>query len=175
MRVAVVGGGISGLVSAYVLNKEGVKVVLYEKQDHLGGHAKTVNVEGLDLDLAFMLFNRKAPNNTTRPGILPSLWTMTNNNTRPGILPKPKRSSHPSSRRSSTTPLELLGRPPPLPSQSMSSTSFAEYADAEMRHRCCYFWVVLRLVKGACPSREAAAARCPRFPPSIAADGSGDG
>ncbi|XLS71866.1 hypothetical protein HN51_028731 [Arachis hypogaea] len=58
MRVAVVGGGISGLVSAYVLAKEGVNVTLYEKEDYLGGHAKTVNVEGLDLDLDFMLFNR---------------------------------------------------------------------------------------------------------------------
>ncbi|KAH7522036.1 hypothetical protein FEM48_Zijuj07G0095300 [Ziziphus jujuba var. spinosa] len=42
MRVAVIGGGISGLVSAYILAKNGVEVVLYEKEDHLGGHAKTV-------------------------------------------------------------------------------------------------------------------------------------
>ncbi|KHN01041.1 Putative fatty acid methyltransferase [Glycine soja] len=33
MRVAVVGGGISGLASAYLLAKGGVKVVLYEKED----------------------------------------------------------------------------------------------------------------------------------------------
>ncbi|KAL1342144.1 hypothetical protein AAHE18_09G137200 [Arachis hypogaea] len=58
MRVAVVGGGISGLVSAYVLAKEGVNVTLYEKEDYLGGHAKTVNVDGIHLDLGFMLFNR---------------------------------------------------------------------------------------------------------------------
>ncbi|QHN78394.1 Tuberculostearic acid methyltransferase [Arachis hypogaea] len=57
MRVAVVGGGISGLASAYVLAKEGVNVTLYEKEDYLGGHAKTVNVDGIDLDLGFMLFN----------------------------------------------------------------------------------------------------------------------
>ena len=59
MRIAVVGAGISGLVSAYVLAKEGVNnVVLYEKEDYLGGHAKTVNVDGVDLDLGFMVFNR---------------------------------------------------------------------------------------------------------------------
>ncbi|XLT36517.1 hypothetical protein HN873_067809, partial [Arachis hypogaea] len=58
MRVAVVGGGISGLVSEYVLAKEGVNVTLYEKEDYLGGHAKTVNVDGIDLDLGFMVFNR---------------------------------------------------------------------------------------------------------------------
>ncbi|MED6136526.1 hypothetical protein PIB30_056803 [Stylosanthes scabra] len=60
MRVAVVGAGLSGLVSAYVLAKEGVNVTLYEKEDYLRGQAKTVNVEGLDLDLGFMVFNRVA-------------------------------------------------------------------------------------------------------------------
>jgi phytoene dehydrogenase-like protein len=58
MRVAVIGAGISGLVSAYVLAKAGADVVLYEKEDYLGGHAKTVNVDGIDLDLGFMVFNR---------------------------------------------------------------------------------------------------------------------
>jgi cyclopropane-fatty-acyl-phospholipid synthase len=38
MRVAVVGAGISGLVSAYTLAKAGVNVVLYEKEDYLGGN-----------------------------------------------------------------------------------------------------------------------------------------
>lgn len=58
MRIAVVGAGISGLVSAYVLAKAGVNVVVYEKEDYLGGHAKTVNADGVDLDLGFMVFNR---------------------------------------------------------------------------------------------------------------------
>ena len=57
-RVAVIGGGISGLGAAYELAKAGVNVVLYEKEDHLGGHANIVNVDGLDLDLSFMVFNR---------------------------------------------------------------------------------------------------------------------
>ena len=58
MRVAVVGGGISGLISAYVLAKNDVEVVIYEKEDYLGGHANTVTFDGLDLDLGFMVFNR---------------------------------------------------------------------------------------------------------------------
>jgi len=58
MRIAVVGAGISGLASAYVLAKSGVNVVLYEKEDWLGGHAKTVNADGVDVDLGFMVFNR---------------------------------------------------------------------------------------------------------------------
>lgn len=59
MRVAVVGSGISGLVAATELAKSGdVDVVLYEKEDYLGGHAKTVTVDDVDLDLGFMVFNR---------------------------------------------------------------------------------------------------------------------
>lgn len=53
-----IGGGISGLVSAYVLAGQGVEVVLYEKEDNVGGHAKTVRFHGVDLDLGFMVFNR---------------------------------------------------------------------------------------------------------------------
>ena len=52
-----VGGGISGLASAYLLAKGGVKVVLYEKEDRWEVHAKTVNVDGVDVDLGFMVFN----------------------------------------------------------------------------------------------------------------------
>ncbi|KAK9289283.1 hypothetical protein L1049_017759 [Liquidambar formosana] len=58
MRAAVIGAGISGLVSACVLAEAGVRVVLYEKEEYLGGHAKTVTADGVDLDLGFMVFNR---------------------------------------------------------------------------------------------------------------------
>ncbi|KAH1089262.1 hypothetical protein J1N35_016519 [Gossypium stocksii] len=58
MKIAVIGGGISGLISAYVLVKAGVNVVLYEKEGDLGGHANTVTFHDVDLDLGFMVFNR---------------------------------------------------------------------------------------------------------------------
>ncbi|KAL2921264.1 Tuberculostearic acid methyltransferase UfaA1 [Bienertia sinuspersici] len=58
MRIAVVGGGISGLGAAYELAKAGVNVVLHEKEHYIGGHAKTVRFDGIDLDLGFMVFNR---------------------------------------------------------------------------------------------------------------------
>ncbi|KAL5542334.1 hypothetical protein UlMin_010044 [Ulmus minor] len=58
MRVAVVGAGVSGLVSAYFLAKNGVEVVVYEREAYLGGHANTVTFDGVDLDLGFMVFNR---------------------------------------------------------------------------------------------------------------------
>ncbi|PIN14473.1 1-hydroxycarotenoid 3,4-desaturase [Handroanthus impetiginosus] len=59
VRDAVVGGGISGLMSAYVLAKEGMEVVLYEKEDYLGSHANTVMVDGTQLDIGFIIFNRR--------------------------------------------------------------------------------------------------------------------
>ncbi|KAL0456950.1 UNVERIFIED_CONTAM: putative fatty acid methyltransferase [Sesamum latifolium] len=58
MRVAVVGGGVSGLAAAYVLAKDGVEVVVYEKEDIVGGCAKTVDIGGTLLDLGFTVFSR---------------------------------------------------------------------------------------------------------------------
>ena len=59
MRVAVVGAGISGLAAAYTLAVSGnADVVLYEAEDYLGGHARTVTTENVDVDLGFMVFNR---------------------------------------------------------------------------------------------------------------------
>jgi cyclopropane-fatty-acyl-phospholipid synthase len=65
MRVAVVGAGVSGLAAAHELARSGgSRVTVYEKEDYLGGHARTVAVEDADaastvqLDLGFMVFNR---------------------------------------------------------------------------------------------------------------------
>ena len=63
MRVAVVGGGLSGLVAAHELARSGgVRVTVYEKEDCLGG-SKTVAVDGgaaggrVVVDLGLMVFN----------------------------------------------------------------------------------------------------------------------
>ncbi|CAH8360258.1 unnamed protein product [Eruca vesicaria subsp. sativa] len=55
MRVAVIGGGLSGLGSAYVLAREdGIEeVVLFEKESFLGGQCKTMRLDGVDLDVGF--------------------------------------------------------------------------------------------------------------------------
>ncbi|MGZ6825229.1 MAG: NAD(P)/FAD-dependent oxidoreductase [Mycobacteriales bacterium] len=42
--IAVVGAGISGLTAAYVLERSGATVTLFEKDDRLGGHADTHEV-----------------------------------------------------------------------------------------------------------------------------------
>ncbi|KAF8015943.1 hypothetical protein BT93_H1477 [Corymbia citriodora subsp. variegata] len=58
MKAGVIGGGVSGLVAAYEVARGGARVVVYEKEDYLGGHARTVSFDDVDLDLGFMVFNR---------------------------------------------------------------------------------------------------------------------
>jgi uncharacterized protein len=43
MNIAVIGGGASGMVSAYLLDKQGHHVTVYERQSTLGGHIRTLN------------------------------------------------------------------------------------------------------------------------------------
>ena len=43
MKIAVIGGGASGMVSAYLLDKQGHHVTVFERQPMLGGHIRTLN------------------------------------------------------------------------------------------------------------------------------------
>ncbi|KAG0625505.1 hypothetical protein M758_2G060600 [Ceratodon purpureus] len=58
MKVAVVGIGVAGLTAAQTLAAAGAQVTLYEKEDYIGGHARTVHHGGIGLDTGFMVFNR---------------------------------------------------------------------------------------------------------------------
>ena len=62
MKIAVIGSGISGLSAAYYLSKSN-KVDLFEKQDHFGGHAYTLEVDLqnkiIPVDIGFIVFNYK--------------------------------------------------------------------------------------------------------------------
>ncbi len=42
MRIAIIGAGFSGMLAAYMLEKKGVDVTIYEKQEHIGGHCRTI-------------------------------------------------------------------------------------------------------------------------------------
>lgn len=60
MKIAVIGAGISGLGSAYLLSQKH-EVDLYEKENRLGGHARTKQLgHGKDkfgVDTGFLVFN----------------------------------------------------------------------------------------------------------------------
>jgi uncharacterized protein len=43
MKIAIIGGGASGMVSAYWLNKNGHDVTVFERQPILGGHIRSLN------------------------------------------------------------------------------------------------------------------------------------
>ncbi len=70
MRIAIIGSGISGLTSAYYLQKQGHDVFVFEASDYIGGHTHTVNVStaGQDyaIDTGFIVFNHKTYPNFTR-------------------------------------------------------------------------------------------------------------
>lgn len=62
MKIAIVGSGISGLTCAYLL-AESHSVTLFEKDDRLGGHTNTVQIEHegrpLAVDTGFIVFNEQ--------------------------------------------------------------------------------------------------------------------
>lgn len=55
MRIAVLGGGLSGLTAAYALQKAGASVTLFESSDHLGGRAFTDELDGFRVDTGAQL------------------------------------------------------------------------------------------------------------------------
>ncbi|MBX3114150.1 MAG: FAD-dependent oxidoreductase [Fimbriimonadaceae bacterium] len=61
MEIAVIGSGVSGLVSAYLLSRNN-RVTLYEADSRIGGHVNTVTVESesgpIKVDTGFIVFNR---------------------------------------------------------------------------------------------------------------------
>jgi protoporphyrinogen oxidase len=50
MKIAVVGGGLTGLSAAYYLSKKGHQVSLFEKDNQLGGLAMGVSIDGVFVD-----------------------------------------------------------------------------------------------------------------------------
>jgi predicted NAD/FAD-binding protein len=67
-RIAVIGSGISGLASAYLLSRRHI-VHLFERSERLGGHTHTVTVQSsagpVALDTGFLVHNEK-----TYPGLV---------------------------------------------------------------------------------------------------------
>ena len=59
-KVAIIGSGISGLSAAFLLSKK-FDVYLYEKNNILGGHTRTIDFfeknKKLSIDTGFIVFN----------------------------------------------------------------------------------------------------------------------
>jgi predicted NAD/FAD-binding protein len=63
MSIAVIGGGVSGVTAAYLLQNKH-DITLYEKNDYVGGHTHTVTIPsgpdaGLRIDTGFIVMNDK--------------------------------------------------------------------------------------------------------------------
>ena len=63
MKIAIIGSGISGLSAAHYLSKKH-RVDLFEKEDHFGGHAHTIDLkisnlenQQVPIDVGFIVFN----------------------------------------------------------------------------------------------------------------------
>lgn len=61
MKYAIIGSGISGLSAAYALHNAGHDITLYEKNDYLGGHSRTIDLKidnkSIPVDTGFIVFN----------------------------------------------------------------------------------------------------------------------
>ena len=61
-KIAIIGSGISGLTAAYLLSKKH-QVTVFEKNDRIGGHTATVDIEKngeqFAIDTGFIVFNDK--------------------------------------------------------------------------------------------------------------------
>ncbi|MBL1178118.1 FAD-dependent oxidoreductase, partial [Pantanalinema sp. GBBB05] len=43
MKIAIIGGGASGMITAFLLDRQGHDITVYERQPRLGGHIRTLN------------------------------------------------------------------------------------------------------------------------------------
>jgi len=57
-KIAVIGGGISGLTAGYVLSRTD-HVTLFEADRRLGGHADTHLVGAVPVDTGFIVYNER--------------------------------------------------------------------------------------------------------------------
>ncbi len=70
MNIAIIGGGASGIVTAYLLDKQGHQITVFENRSILGGHIRTLNQNvvttpehsGLFLEAGVLEFTRKFDN-----------------------------------------------------------------------------------------------------------------
>lgn len=57
-KIAVIGTGIAGMSASWLLSSHH-DVTIYEKDDRIGGHSNTVDLNGLGVDTGFIVYNEK--------------------------------------------------------------------------------------------------------------------
>ena len=55
-KIGVIGSGISGIIAAYLLQQR-YDVILFEKNNRLGGHSNTITTHNIGIDTGFIVFN----------------------------------------------------------------------------------------------------------------------
>ncbi|MBD98722.1 MAG: oxidoreductase [Verrucomicrobia bacterium] len=60
-KIHIVGAGVSGLIAAQVLEKQGYSPIVFEKSDRVGGRMKTDLFEGIPLDYGFQVLLDEYP------------------------------------------------------------------------------------------------------------------
>lgn len=60
MKVAIIGGGFSGMLTAYLLEKKGYQVTVFEKEPYIGGHLQTIVNKDLYIELGTVFCFSKA-------------------------------------------------------------------------------------------------------------------
>jgi predicted NAD/FAD-binding protein len=58
MKIAIIGTGISGLGISYLLNPYH-DLTIFEKENYIGGHSRTINTNMAPVDTGFIVFNHK--------------------------------------------------------------------------------------------------------------------
>lgn len=53
MKIAIIGGGLTGLTAAHKLNEKGYEITIYEKNNHLGGLLGSFKIENQPLEMAY--------------------------------------------------------------------------------------------------------------------------
>ena len=72
MKIAIIGSGISGLTSGYLLSRKN-NVTVFEKNDYIGGHTHTHSLkfedETYSVDSGFIVYNERTYPNFIYKGI----------------------------------------------------------------------------------------------------------
>jgi NAD(P)-binding Rossmann-like domain len=56
-KIAIIGAGVSGLASAWLLDQSGASVTLFEKEESCGGHTLTDRTSKWPIDVGFQVYN----------------------------------------------------------------------------------------------------------------------